>query len=135
MFRAGVFPPSPPKLGGVAAPSRKCREATSEGADGVVLLRNHPAVRKKRANGTPPNLGGELGKHQMLAMPQPTQSVAEIELELLLEGVYRHYGFDFRNYALSSLRRRVGNFMRAEEVGSEGLQLAAPSMPRLEKAR
>jgi chemotaxis protein methyltransferase CheR len=30
-----------------------------------------------------------------------------IELGLLLEAVYRHYGYDFREYALASLRRRV----------------------------
>jgi chemotaxis protein methyltransferase CheR len=57
----------------------------------------------------------------MLALPQPSQSVEEIELELLLEGAYRHYGFDFRNYALSSLRRRVSNFIRDEHVGSISL--------------
>src|SRR5215510_5303600 len=44
------------------------------------------------------------------------QSIEEIELQLLLEGVFRHYGFDFRNYALSSLRRRVWNLMRAEHI-------------------
>ncbi len=54
----------------------------------------------------------------MLAFSQQAQSVEEIELSLLLEGVYRHYGFDFRNYALSSLRRRVWNFMQKENVGS-----------------
>jgi chemotaxis protein methyltransferase CheR len=51
----------------------------------------------------------------MLALPH-AQSVEDIELELLLEGVFRHYGFDFRKYALSSLRRRVGNFMRHERI-------------------
>jgi chemotaxis protein methyltransferase CheR len=38
----------------------------------------------------------------------------EIELDLLLEGVYRRYGFDFREYAPASLRRRVWRRMRAE---------------------
>lgn len=47
---------------------------------------------------------------------QHTQSVEDIELQLLLEGIFRHYGFDFRNYALSSLRRRVANFMRKEAI-------------------
>jgi chemotaxis protein methyltransferase CheR len=56
----------------------------------------------------------------MLAIQQ-TQSVEEIELELLLEGIFRHYGFDFRNYALSSLRRRVWNLMRDEDIGSISL--------------
>jgi chemotaxis protein methyltransferase CheR len=52
----------------------------------------------------------------MLATYPQNQSVEEIELQLLLEGVFRHYGFDFRNYALSSLRRRVWNLMRAENI-------------------
>jgi chemotaxis protein methyltransferase CheR len=52
----------------------------------------------------------------MLAIQHNYQSVEEIELGLLLEGIFRQYGFDFRNYALSSLRRRVWNFMRNEEI-------------------
>jgi len=52
----------------------------------------------------------------MSAVPQSSQSVEQIELDLLLEGIYRQYGFDFRNYAVSSLRRRVWNFMRNEEI-------------------
>jgi len=52
---------------------------------------------------------------------QPARSVEDIELELLLEGVFRQYGFDFRNYALSSLRRRVLNFMRQESISTISL--------------
>jgi chemotaxis protein methyltransferase CheR len=40
----------------------------------------------------------------------------EIEIQLLLEGVAQHYGYDFRNYALASLKRRIWNTMRAERV-------------------
>src|SRR5689334_17763811 len=57
----------------------------------------------------------------MLALDSNYQSVEEIELELLLEGIFRQYGFDFRNYALSSLRRRVWNFMRNEEISTISL--------------
>jgi chemotaxis protein methyltransferase CheR len=42
--------------------------------------------------------------------------VDEIELALLLEGVYRRYGFDFREYAPASLRRRVWRRVHAEGV-------------------
>ena len=42
--------------------------------------------------------------------------VEALELDLFLEGVYRHYGYDFRGYARSSLRRRLANIMRAEGV-------------------
>src|SRR5215831_1288702 len=57
----------------------------------------------------------------MLARPEQTLSVEEIELSLLLEGIYRQYGFDFRNYALASLRRRVWNFMQKENVATISL--------------
>lgn len=40
--------------------------------------------------------------------------VEAVEFELLLEGIYRQYGFDFRDYAPSSLRRRVRQRMHAE---------------------
>lgn len=47
----------------------------------------------------------------------------DIEIHLLLEGMYRYYGFDFRNYALASLKRRIQNAMRAEQMTSiSGLQ-------------
>lgn len=38
----------------------------------------------------------------------------KIEIELLLEGVFRHYGFDFRSYAYSSVRRRLWKRVEAE---------------------
>jgi chemotaxis protein methyltransferase CheR len=38
------------------------------------------------------------------------------EIELLLEGIHRHYGFDFRDYAFASLRRRLWKQMRAERI-------------------
>jgi chemotaxis protein methyltransferase CheR len=41
-----------------------------------------------------------------------------IEIQLLLEGLYRYYGFDFRNYALASLKRRIWNAIRAERLAS-----------------
>ena len=40
----------------------------------------------------------------------------EIEVELLLEGIYRLYGFDFRRYAPASLRRRLRRRMDGEKV-------------------
>src|SRR2546425_1498696 len=62
--------------------------------------------------------------------------VEEIELQLLLEGVYRRYGFDFREYAPASLRRRVTRRMRAEGLTTiagltERLLHDAPTMERL----
>lgn len=40
----------------------------------------------------------------------------EIEIRLLLEGVYQHYGFDFREYAEASLKRRVRQCIRDEQL-------------------
>jgi chemotaxis protein methyltransferase CheR len=41
-----------------------------------------------------------------------------VEIELLLEGVYRHYGFDFRSYAYASIRRRLWKRIEAEGLTS-----------------
>lgn len=40
----------------------------------------------------------------------------QIEIELLLEGIHRRYGYDFRDYAPASLRRRVRRRMDGEKV-------------------
>jgi chemotaxis protein methyltransferase CheR len=40
-----------------------------------------------------------------------TSEVQEIEIDLLLEGMYRAYGFDFREYSRASLKRRVLELM------------------------
>ena len=41
-----------------------------------------------------------------------------IEIDLLLEGIYRHYGVDFRGYAIASLKRRLARRMRDEGVAT-----------------
>jgi chemotaxis protein methyltransferase CheR len=46
--------------------------------------------------------------------PATGAGLEDLELELLLEGVYRRYGFDFREYAPASLRRRIWRRVRAE---------------------
>jgi chemotaxis protein methyltransferase CheR len=43
-------------------------------------------------------------------------TLERVEVELLLEGIYRHYGFDFRSYAYASLRRRVWKRIEAERL-------------------
>src|SRR5580700_1666170 len=46
-----------------------------------------------------------------------------LEIELLLEAIYRHYGYDFRQYAGASLKRRVESMVRSERlVTVSGLQ-------------
>lgn len=39
------------------------------------------------------------------ASPKP--SLEGVEVDLLVEGIYRHYGYDFRDYARASLSRRL----------------------------
>src|SRR3989442_11111733 len=46
--------------------------------------------------------------------PPAHDDLETIELSLLLEGVFRQYGFDFREYAPASLRRRVWRRVQAE---------------------
>ncbi|TWD96523.1 chemotaxis protein methyltransferase CheR [Neobacillus bataviensis] len=47
----------------------------------------------------------------------------KIEIELLLEAIYRHYGYDFRNYAAPFIQRRALNRMTAEKLRTiSGLQ-------------
>lgn len=45
-------------------------------------------------------------------------TVETIELDLLLEAVFRQYGYDFRNYARTSLRRRIHQVMSDEQLGT-----------------
>ena len=53
-----------------------------------------------------------------------------LELELLLEAIHRRYGFDFREYAPASLKRRVWRRIRAEGLESiSGLQEAVLHEP------
>lgn len=61
------------------------------------------------------------------ARPTSTDSAAPVsydpelerlEIELLLEGIYRHYGFDFRSYAYASIRRRLWRRIEAEGLAT-----------------
>jgi chemotaxis protein methyltransferase CheR len=55
---------------------------------------------------------------QVDARPASADPVEELELRLLLEAVFQFHGFDFREYALSSLRRRVRHLMRDEGLST-----------------
>lgn len=46
------------------------------------------------------------------------EELEALELELLLAGVARRWGYDFRDYAPAALRRRVRKAMEMENVGS-----------------
>src|SRR6266403_538126 len=58
--------------------------------------------------------------------PPAHGDLEDIELSLLLEGVFRQYGFDFREYAPASLRRRVWR-----RVLSEGLETISALQDKL----
>ena len=47
-----------------------------------------------------------------------TESVEDIEIALLLEGVFRLFGYDFRQYSPNSLKRRVQELLAAEKLDS-----------------
>ena len=55
---------------------------------------------------------------QAVKLPAPADEIESIELDLFVEGVFRHYGYDFRGYARSSLRRRLAAVMQAEGVAT-----------------
>jgi chemotaxis protein methyltransferase CheR len=56
------------------------------------------------------------------AMPGPpagyNPDLERVEIELLLEGVFRQYGFDFRSYAYASIRRRLWKRVEAERLAN-----------------
>jgi chemotaxis protein methyltransferase CheR len=53
-------------------------------------------------------------------------SLESLEIELLLEAVYRQYGYDFRSYAMASLRRRL-----LKRMAEEGLRTISGLQERL----
>ena len=54
---------------------------------------------------------------------QQKLELEEIEVKLVTEGIYHHYGFDFRDYSLPSLRRRLWKRVYAEGLSTiSGLQ-------------
>ncbi len=51
------------------------------------------------------------------------KDLENLEIDLLLEGIYRQYGFDFREYARGSIKRRLWRRIYAERLESiSGLQ-------------
>jgi chemotaxis protein methyltransferase CheR len=56
----------------------------------------------------------------------PGERLDDIELHLLLEGMYQHYGYDFRGYARGSIKRRIWR-----RVLDEGLQTISALQERV----
>ena len=49
-----------------------------------------------------------------VAAPATSQPLESIEIDLLLEGISRHYGYDFRGFSRASLERRILARLRRE---------------------
>jgi chemotaxis protein methyltransferase CheR len=67
---------------------------------------------------------------------QARAGLEELEVRLLTEGIFKHYGFDFRDYSLPSLRRRIWKRVYAEGLSTisgliEKVLHDAQSMERL----
>ena len=70
----------------------------------------------------PPPADQRLDRQVSLATVRDTidadDELEELELDLLLTGISRRWGYDFRGYSPASLRRRVRRAMQAEGVRS-----------------
>lgn len=51
----------------------------------------------------------------------PQSTVEEVEVRLLLEGIYQMYGYDFRHYSIPSVTRRMLYRIRSEGIRSISL--------------
>lgn len=56
--------------------------------------------------------------YSLMETVSPVFSLEDIEIQLLLDGIYRYYGHDFRNYAADSLKRRIRRFLGMEGVAT-----------------
>jgi chemotaxis protein methyltransferase CheR len=54
----------------------------------------------------------------MTAAAKQATNVEDIEIDLMLEGLYRVHGFDFRDYSRASIKRRVLELARLEKVNT-----------------
>src|SRR3954447_9693114 len=64
-----------------------------------------------------------------------SDDLERIEVQVMLEAIYQHYGFDFRGYAPGSLKRRLWRRAYAEkgETMSAPQDRGAPAPPVMER--
>src|SRR5438477_13210472 len=69
---------------------------------------------------SPPLRSGSLGVHPMAddRTPLRRRDLEAVEVDLLAEGIYEAYGFDFRRYSRPSFRRRIARRVEAEGLVS-----------------
>jgi chemotaxis protein methyltransferase CheR len=65
-----------------------------------------------------------------MADPAPPEELEDLEIELLLEGIWRRYGYDLRDYDRAGIRRRVQDRLRVE-----GLETATQLLERVLRDR
>ena len=65
---------------------------------------------------TPAPFSAPTAKDEALKTWAGVPPLERLEVELFLEGIFRHYGHDFRDYAMSSLRRRLKKRLEAEQL-------------------
>jgi chemotaxis protein methyltransferase CheR len=96
-------------------------EEPAEAVDGTAVLAP-PAAPEAAAIVEPPPLPddpeGPVSRLDGRDDWAGVSSLERLEMELLLEAIFRHYGYDFRSYARSSLRRRLKKRLEAEKVTS-----------------
>jgi chemotaxis protein methyltransferase CheR len=65
----------------------------------------------------------------------PDPQLQDLEIDLLLRGIARRYGYDFRNYARASLTRRIRQIMEREALSSVSALLERVLHDQLAMAR
>src|SRR5471030_1995576 len=88
------------RRGSVGLHHETCRHGAALESDAGMVV---PLRQNRSLDGPPISYDAELER---------------VEIELLLEGVFRHYGFDFRSYAFASIRRRLWKRIEAEGLTS-----------------
>jgi chemotaxis protein methyltransferase CheR len=58
----------------------------------------------------------ELNRSHVSGVSAEVSRLEDIEIDLLLEGLYRARGFDFRNYSRASIKRRILELMFTEKL-------------------
>src|SRR5204862_3624981 len=80
------------------------------------------AVSLKNARPLADAVGAPEADPPRASMPGPppgyNPDLERLEIELLLEGIFRQYGFDFRSYAYASIRRRLWKRVEAEGLAN-----------------
>lgn len=56
--------------------------------------------------------------NEMIEEQRKYEEIEKIEIDLLLEAIYRYYEYDFRNYAESFIQRRIANRVHKEKMTS-----------------